>query len=330
MRNVLAYLKYRAFALLLYLAAVGIVLVVGFLSGLPMHYFYYIVVLLSFLLVSLVVFDARRFHHRVRDLRELQTQLILTRDLLPEPGDAVEREWAALAGQLGSWLQQTRSQLRSAQSDTLAYYTLWVHQIKTPISAMELVLRDMDDARAGVLRQELLKIEQYTEMALRYARLTDIASDLLPEPCDLDALVREAVKRFSLLFVYRKLTVEIGDLGAPVVSCRKWLPFILEQVISNAVKYTVRGGVRITRDGDTLTIADTGIGIRKEDLPRIFDRGYTGYNGRLDSRATGLGLYLCRRAADALCLSLSVESTVGVGTSVRIAFPPADTFPFQT
>ncbi len=115
-----------------------------------------------------------------------------------------------------------------------------------------------------------------------------------------------------------------------MVSDRKWLQFILEQIISNAVKYTSRGGVRITRDGDTLTVSDTGIGIRKEDLPRIFDRGYTGYNGRIDNRATGLGLYLCRRAASALLIELSVTSTVGVGTNVFIRFPPSDAFPYQT
>lgn len=329
MRNILSYIRYRAFALLLYAAAVGIVLLIGFLSGLPMHYFYYIVLLLSFLLFSLIVFDARRFHHRVRDLKDLQKQLILSADLLPEPADAVEREWETLTVGLADSLRQVKSELRSTQNDTLAYYTLWVHQIKTPIAAMELVLRDADDARAGILKQELLKIEQYTEMALRYARLSDISSDLLPERCDLADICREAVKKFSLLFVYRKLSVEIGDMGAPVVSDKKWLQFILEQIISNAVKYTTRGGVRITRTGDTLFVADTGIGIRKEDLPRIFERGYTGYNGRVDNRATGLGLYLSRRAADALSVRLSVESTVGAGTTVSVTFPPADTFPYQ-
>ncbi len=194
MRNVLHYLQYRAFALIVYLSAAGIVLLIGFLSGYPMHLFYYIVLLLSFLLLSLIVFDARRFHHRLRDLRELSDQLILTRDLLPAPESALEREWVALTGQLADQLRKTERALRDTQSDTLAYYTLWVHQIKTPISAMELVLREMDDARAGVLLQELLKIEQYTEMALRYVRLTDISSDLVPESCDLNEIARDTVK----------------------------------------------------------------------------------------------------------------------------------------
>ena len=136
-------------------------------------------------------------------------------------------------------------------------------------------------------------------------------------------------EKYALLFIHQGLSVEIGPLAETVVSDKKWLSFLLEQIISNGAKYTHTGGMRIYMEGERLVLEDTGIGIRPEDLPRIFERGYTGYNGRLDSRASGIGLYMAKRVADALGIALAVESQLDQGTRVFLRFPDRDAFRFM-
>ena len=138
----------------------------------------------------------------------------------------------------------------------------------------------------------------------------------------LDDAVRASVRRFAGEFIDRGLKLDFRPGGAQVLTDAKWLGFMLDQLISNALKYTPSGGVTIEMEGETtLAIRDSGIGISPQDLPRIFERGYTGRNGRADQRASGIGLYLCRRIADNLGHALYAESEPGRGTVMRIDFP---------
>ena len=199
----------------------------------------------------------------------------------------------------------------------LDYYTLWAHQIKTPIASMRLSLQQEDTPKARQLLQELSRAEQYVGMVMVYLRLTDGGSDFVLRTCDLDAIVRQAVRRFAGEFITRKLKLCYEPLNAACVTDEKWLLFVVEQVLSNALKYTREGSITITMEHPkTLVIRDTGIGIAPEDLPRIFEKGYTGLNGRTDRKATGLGLYLCRRVCENLGIGLRAESTPGTGTTV--------------
>lgn len=179
------------------------------------------------------------------------------------------------------------------------------------------------DGDRAVMRQELFKIEQYAMMALRFIKLESISSDIVLAPCRLDSAVKEQVRSHSIPFVYKGLSVSVNVSGQSIMTDKKWLGFIIEQLISNAVKYTNKGGVTICGDAKTLSIEDTGIGIMPEDLPRIFEKGYTGYNGRIDDRSSGIGLYMAKRAADALSIRIGVESRLGRGTRSRFTFRTA-------
>ena len=163
-------------------------------------------------------------------------------------------------------------------------------------------------------------VEQYVEMALCYVRLGEGASDLVIKEYPLDDMIRKAIRKYAGQLIRRKLRVIYEGTDICVLTDEKWLVFIIEQLLSNAVKYTVSGNVTITvdREKKQLSISDTGIGISPEDLPRIFEKGYTGYNGRLDKKSTGIGLYLCRTAADKLGHKLTAQSTVGKGSSFTI------------
>ena len=203
--------------------------------------------------------------------------------------------------------------------DMMEYYTIWAHQIKTPIAAMHLLLREEDSPHSRALEEELQRVEQYVQMVLGYLRLDGDNTDFVLRRCDLDAIVRRAVRNYAGSFIRKKLSLDYQGAKIWVLTDEKWLLFVIEQVLSNALKYTRTGKVTISLEGEaTLVISDTGIGIAPEDLPRVFDRGFTGCNGRLEQRSSGIGLYLCRRILDQLGHSIEIQSTPGKGTQVRL------------
>ncbi len=173
---------------------------------------------------------------------------------------------------------------------------------------------------------ELFRVEQYADMALSYVRLGEGASDLLIQEYPLDDIVRKAVRKYAGQFIRRRIRLVYEGTDARVVTDEKWLGFIIEQLLSNAVKYTTEGSVTITVDDrKQLSVTDTGIGISPEDMPRIFEKGYTGYNGRLDKKSTGIGLYLCRMAADKLGHRLTAQSEPGRGSRFTVEL---ESYPF--
>ena len=196
---------------------------------------------------------------------------------------------------------------------------MWVHQIKTPIAAMDMLLQAESDLDRSQLSQQLFRIREYAEMVLTYLRMEDMGADLDLHRYDLDEIVKAAVKKYSRIFIHRHLTLGYEPLATRVLTDSKWLQFVIEQVLSNALKYTRQGGVSIYLDAGypcRLVIEDTGIGIRAEDLPRVFERGFTGLNGRVDKNATGIGLYLCQRIMKKLSHDIGIESEEGKGTRV--------------
>ncbi len=234
---------------------------------------------------------------------------------------AYQRLYAAQCGAYEARAGQTRR--RDQERDD--YYSMWVHQIKTPISALRLLLGEEADSRAAAMGRELGQIERYAELALAYQRMESFHEDLAFERCSLKAIAQTAIKKLAPQMIYKRLTValEIGD--EQVLTDEKWLLLVLEQILSNAVKYTQVGGVTLRMEnGDTLTLTDTGIGIQPEDVPRVFERGFTGRNGREYQKSTGIGLYLCKLVCDRLHIKLSITSQPEQGTSVTLAFPRED------
>ena len=324
----LAYLRYQKTFFAFFLITTGIFLSVQFLSGRMTDMTWYTLLLSFIVLLLLAAVDAYGFYGRHRALKEIIASPSLLEMEFPEPANLIEKDYIRLAYELQRRFLRAQDGLAAANTAALEYYTLWVHQIKTPISALRLILEG-DEIDKTVLLNELFSIERYADLALQYARLSDITADIVIEDCGLDAAVRESVKKYALLFINKKLSVDLHDLKVQVKSDLKWLRFIIEQLISNAVKYTFAGGVEIFFKDGALTVRDTGIGIRTEDIPRLFEKGYTGFNGRIDERASGIGLYLSKKAADALSIKIEVESAVGEGTSMRLTFPEKDEWIFE-
>lgn len=323
------YLRDRRTVLFLLLLLLFIFIVVFALFRIPLPPILYAGALFCVVAVPVAVRDFlwyRRRHHRMAGLCE--SSMVLPEDL-PPAGSLGEQDDQALVLRLCRELEEQQAHALQKQQEMENFYTLWVHQIKTPIAAMSLLLQQNTDSTAPVLRQELFKIERYAELTLEYLRIGSIASDLRAEPCCLSDVVRQAVKKYAPVFIYKKLPVVTEDLDRTVISDEKWLVFIIEQLLSNALKYTAAGEIRIWSEytseaGTVLHVRDTGIGIRAEDLPRVFERGFTGSVGRMDKRATGLGLYLCDTVARRLCHRLSIASRLGEGTCVSVHFGRQD------
>ncbi|MCI6784159.1 MAG: ATP-binding protein, partial [Lachnospiraceae bacterium] len=207
---------------------------------------------------------------------------------------------------------------------------------KTPISAMRLLLqreeqKQTEDETVGMeksvlydMQQELFWINQYINMALQYQRMNSGMNDLVLEMVSADRVVRTAIRRFAPIMIRKKIAIHYEECREMVLSDEKWLEFVIEQILSNAIKYTAGGPISIylkeepEKETKELIIEDTGIGIAPEDLPRIFEKGYTGYNGHADKRSTGIGLYLCRKIMRKLSHEITIESEIGKGTRVHL------------
>ena len=243
----------------------------------------------------------------------------LTEEMLPEAGTVEDADYRRIIELLQEARRKQEAEAGRKYADMVEYYTLWAHQVKTPIAAMRLTLQNEDSPLSRRLTAELGRIERYVEMVLAYLRLDGTSTDYVLREYELDPILRSAVKKFSAEFIERRLALDLRPTGARVLTDEKWLAFVLEQLLSNALKYTPEGTVSIYMEAPaTLCIADTGIGIAPEDLPRVFDAGYTGLNGRMDKHASGLGLYLCRRVCRNLGHGLTAESVPGKGTVMRL------------
>lgn len=247
---------------------------------------------------------------KILDTAEIRKQVNTT--------DEIENELLEIIERLKNGGMRLNDSMNMKYSDMVDYYTMWVHQIKTPIASMHLILQKEDSEDSRRLRAELFRVEQYVQMVLCFLRLDSDFTDYVIKEYRVDDIIRPAVRRLAPQFIMKKLSLEYEQTDEVALTDEKWLSFVVEQVLSNAVKYTSAGSISIKCDGDRLVISDTGIGIAAEDLPRIFDKGYTGFNGQADRKASGIGLYLCRRICDNCGHSIKAESVPGHGTTIII------------
>lgn len=304
------YLKSRLKVLVLLVVVEGIFVSAYFLFDLPAVTVLYplvlssVAILLAGVIDFLIVFNK---HGRLK------------RNDLPQASGPLEKDYREIINKLKEEQEFARQKTTSDFNNMVEYYTVWAHQIKTPIASMRLQIQSVDSDLARRLDGDLNRIEAYVEMVLTFLRLDSDSTDYVIRKIDLDAVIKPAIRKFARDFISKKLTMDFKPTEYKVLSDDKWLSFVIEQVLSNAVKYTKKGGIKVYMDEPgILCIEDTGIGISAEDLPRVFENGYTGFNGREDKRASGIGLYLCKRICDNLGHKIYAESEPGVGTKIRI------------
>lgn len=297
----------------------AVFVVIGSLNGLAWDIVGYAVLLATTLGMIVVLYDYWRFRETQHILQTQLSRITLTIEGLPVPTDAIEESYQKLVSALYAEMGAIATRADIVQSDLDAYYTIWAHQIKNPVAAMRLVLQTNPSPIHRELLNELIKIEQYVDMVLQYVRINHVTTDYVFRNYRIDDIIKPVLRKYAGVFIAKDLTLEYEPIGIDIITDEKWLAFVIEQLISNALKYTSTGTISITHTPENeLVIADTGIGIDSADLPRVFEKGYTGFNGRIDKTSTGIGLYLVKRILTKLGYSLGIESTLGQGTRVYI------------
>lgn len=326
MKYVTAYLKMNKKGIVLMTLWTAIFMTVFALAELPAALVGYGLLLFSVIGGIYVALDFRKFVLRQAQLEEARKYVGISLERIPAPESPLEEKYRELLEEVFRQKCQVESEYDSRYTEMMDYYTMWVHQVKTPIAAMRLLLQSEEMPDKGELAEQLFKTEEYVGMVLQYLRIGDMGADLKIRQYGLDDIVRQAVRKYSRSFIRKRLSLDYQEPGCLVVTDEKWLLFVIEQVLSNAVKYTRKGKISIYMDEKlpkTLVIEDTGIGIDEEDLPRIFEKGFTGYNGRTDKKSTGIGLYLCKRIMNKLNHEIKITSVVGKGTRVALGLESA-------
>ena len=320
MNILFTYLKKSRLYLLSMLLPAIITGVIFYLYHLPAEPAIYVTVLWIFSGSMALLYGYWGYRKKYRQLLIVKNAPDLNLNRLDSPSDSIEQLYQEISFNLNKMRMDLETNIQKSTEDMNDYYTMWAHQIKTPIFALRLLLNENPEQNKAALA-ELFKVEEYVEMVLGYLRTENISSDLSLSKYPLDKIIREQIHRYAGIFISKKLSLTYDGTDETVLTDEKWLGFVIGQILSNSLKYTKEGGIKIYVQNGTLLIEDTGIGIRSEDLPRVFEKGYTGINGRDDRHATGIGLYLCKKILNRLGHNISIESEEEKGTYVLIRFP---------
>ena len=320
-----SYLKKNIKIYILFVVFITIFFIMFYLYNLPLEALIYTG---SFCFLASVIAsfsDFVNYRESYKKLKFLEKNILNDLEDLPKSLDIRIDYYHKIIEKLYEELEKLTQENRQKNTDMVDYYSMWVHQIKTPIAAMNFLL-DNEEVDQKILQQELFKIERYVEMVLTYIRLDSISSDYVITKINLDEVVKDSVKKYATIFINKKIKLNYVSHETMVISDKKWLSFAFEQILGNSVKYTSTGGeITIETCENKLIIEDNGMGIKEEDLPRIFEKGFTGFNGRYEKKSSGLGLYLCKKTLDKLGHHVEISSKVGEGTRIEIIFPKEDT-----
>ena len=315
------FLKYLKGSLAIYAVFLlfGIIFAVSFsLYHLPILAVIYPYILCVVAGIIFTFVDFLKMLKRHKTLTAIKSITDAIETALPEQRDIESDDYKEIIRLICDEHKAFRANSNKNYYDMVDYYTIWAHQIKTPIASMRLNLQNEDSALSRKLSADLFRIEQYVEMVLTFLRLNSDSTDYVIKEYDLDNIIKSAVKKFSHTFFAKKISLIYEPCSKIVITDEKWLSFVIEQVLSNALKYTKNGRITILVSDNKLQIRDTGIGIAKNDLPRIFENGYTGAGGRTDKKASGIGLYLCKRICTNLGHTISAESEIDKGTVITV------------
>lgn len=331
MRLLISYLKEKLPMLGVYAVTFVIFLVLFWLKAVPVDVIWYGAELTGVWLVLCGALDFYCYRKRWQKLQDAEAALPYELREFPDARNKIELAYQEIAEDIFAWREMLENEVLLGKKDASDYYSLWVHQIKTPISAMHLLIQSMEEKAVefeehaeevleflGEMKMKVFQTEEYVGMVLSYLRMEDMGTDLKFQWYPVGDIMRKAVRKYSQIFILKQIHLNFKDSWEMVLTDEKWLLFVIEQVLSNALKYTQTGSIAVYMEGKKLVVEDTGIGIAAEDLPRIFERGFTGYNGREHQKSTGIGLYLCQTILKKLGHSIRVQSQVGKGTKVWI------------
>ena len=309
MKEMSKFIKFHSHNFIIFLIYI-LALYASIWFGIDKNYILYII-LFSFLMFTIsMALSFFRFKNTIQDLNDWAKDTSLKK-----PDLIRDTKFSEIMISIQEENKQISNAFELKMKDFKEYISIWTHQIKTPLFSLDLILNDHPvDSHAA--KNEVFEIEEYINSLLSYMRLESLSTDFVFEQASLDELINSSIKKYAKVFIRKKNKVDFKASKLKLTTDKKWFGLILDQILSNANKYTDKGEISIYVEGKNLIIEDTGIGIRNEDLPRVFDKSYTGYNGRIYKKSTGIGLNLVKTAAENLSIDVSIESKVDVGTKV--------------
>ena len=293
-----------------------------------LHIYILFVVFAAFLLGSFLEYQSKKSYYEdtLGKLSQLEEKYLIVEML--NPADTMEEQL------LDGILQETNkamlekvNEYKYIQEEYKDYIELWIHEIKLPIATAKMIIENNKNDVTMSIDEEINEIEGYTEQALFYARSNHANKDYCVTECKVKDIVNESVKRNKQTLINKKIGIQIVNADQTIYTDPKWCSFILNQIIQNSIKYRKEAGAEICftaeekKDSVVLSIRDNGIGIRPGEVARVFDKGFTGSNGRIGKKSTGIGLYLCKKLCDKLGLGMELRAEENVGTEVRLVFP---------
>lgn len=312
-----SYIKDKSHRILTHSIFVFIFFAVFYAYRLPLKTVFYAIIICTVFAIIFTMYDFHKYYSKHIKLLNIKKNIAVTMENLPEAKTLEERDYQSLIHTLYKDKLDLISKADQRHTDLIEYYTLWTHQIKTPLAAMDLLLQSHEDINNN-LEIQLFEIEKYIDMALEYLRIDNMSSDLKLQEYQIQKIIKKAIKSYSKLFICKGVELDLEERDIKVITDEKWLLFVIKQILSNSLKYTKKGKISIYFKNHYLIIVDTGVGIYEEDIPRIFERGFTGYSGRIDEKSTGLGLYISKRILDNLGHKIEISSKVDIGTKVKI------------
>lgn len=319
MNKLVSYFKEKYIFYLFSFLTIGIFYFILYLYNALIDAVDYATLLSLSMIVIYFMIDYYRYYQKEKQLDYLLNLENIYVSDLPQSYCDIEDKYQSLLKKVNQLHTELKDEQETKYNDMIDYYTLWVHQIKTPISALRLLIQSQETSQNDLLIQ-VLKIEQYVDMVMHYMKIDHMSSDMQIKRYDLQTIINDIIKKQATFFIHKKIQLQLEPIELQILTDEKWISFVLEQILSNALKYTKQGSIHIYVHEETLYIEDTGIGIKQEDLPRLFEKGFTGYNGRVDKKASGLGLYLCKQVIDNLGYHMSISSIPSKGTIVAIDF----------
>lgn len=272
----------------------------------------------------------RKYFSNINNILESLDKKYLLPEVLQEPNFMVGENINDILKELSRDMHEQVKHYRNIQEEYREYIEMWVHEIKTPIASSKLLIENNTNEVTRKIDTQMDRIENYVEQVLYYSRSDEVGKDYIIKKVGLSKLVKDVIKRNQRDFISKRISLQLGDLDEIIYSDTNWVEFILNQIIGNAIKYSKGKDDKIEiylkkiSSAVILTIKDHGVGIIERDLNRVFEKGFTGENGRKFGKSTGIGLYLCKKLTDKLGLGLQVQSEENVGTEISIIFPKSE------
>lgn len=328
--NIVEYIKERIPFLIINLVLFFIVAIFMYIANVPKSIIIIVFSIWFLPLVSYIVIElikSRRYFDSINNVLENLDKKYLLPEVIDEANFIEGKILNNILKTVSKDMNERVKYFKDEQLEYREYIETWVHEIKTPISSTKLILENDDSKLSERVNYEIRKVENYIDQVLYYARSSDVSKDYIIKEFDLRAVVMKSIKSNSRDFINKKIKLELKEVSGKIFSDAKWIEFIINQVIVNAIKFSEanKGVVEIYSEeyenNIVLTIKDNGVGISGKDIDRVFEKGFTGENGRRFGKSTGIGLYLCKKLCRKLGLGITITSKVNEGTKVNIVFP---------